>query len=220
MEMFETAKKSLLMELTSNDAEIRAEYVNRFQADMGRFTECMAQAFLNWRTLDDEVKSDEKRAYISALVFIALTLHISSMKLFLSGPAVPSGNLYRQVVETMALAMLCSGKELRVLERFIEGKYSTNNAVRDVMRHSAKLGLDKNAVGIFGAVQDFYHKFSHLSMLTIGTGMSFSKRGVFIGAAFDEGKMEVYKIEIRSRVGCAEVFSNFIDGVKANVAKW
>jgi hypothetical protein len=44
--------------------------------------------------------------------------------------------------------MLCSGKELNVLERFMEGKYSTNKAVRDVLRVYPDLATDFRGRGM------------------------------------------------------------------------
>jgi len=51
--------------------------------------------------------------------------------------------------------------------------------------------------------------------------ISFSKSGkLYLGATFDEGKLEQYAKELNGRVSLAMVFDNFIDGVKANVEKW
>ena len=61
---------------------------------------------------------------------------------------------------------------------------------------------------------------SHPTPLTIATIMSFSEGGAYVGASFDEGKIEAYKKEVNGRVGLARVFPNFVDGVMANVAKW
>lgn len=220
METIEEAKVVIAKELASDDTEVRAEFLKRFSAEIERFAEAMAKAFVNWRSLDDGVKGNEKRAYVSAWVYTAVTLHILSMKLLLSGHLVASGNLYRQVIETMALALVCSGKELNVLDRFVEGKYSTNDAVSDMIRHAEKLSVNKDAVKVLESVQKFNHKYSHPSVMTIASGMAFGNKGLYVGAAFDEEKMEAYSKEVGSRRSCAEVFSNFIDGVKANVAKW
>ena len=142
------------------------------------------------------------------------------MKLFLSGNVVSAGNLYRQVVETMALALLCSSKKFDFMDRFIANRYSTNNAVNDAIRHATKIGVNKNAVKTLGHIQKFYHPYSHPTVLTIIDGMSFSEKGLCVGAIFDNGKMQSYTKEIRSRVNLAKVFNKFVDGIKSNVAQW
>ncbi len=219
METFEEARDTILAQLTSDDPEVRAEYLEHFQADAEKFSEDMAQAFMKWRSLDADLQDDEKQAYISAQVYLAITLHIISMKLFLSGHIVAAGTLFRQVVESIALALVCSGKDLPILARFMKGEYSTNRAVHDVWRHRKKLGLN-DGVKSLRTTQEFYDKYSHPTPRTIATLMSFSEGGLYVGAAFDERKVDAYKKEVNGRVGLARIFPNFVDGIIANVAKW
>ena len=221
METVEQARNTILKELTTDDAEVRSDYLQLFEADTKTFADVMAQAFMKWRTFDSEVKDDERRAHVSALVYTAITLHVLSLKLFLSGQTVAAGNLFRQVIESIALALLCSGKDLDVLKRFMEDKYSSTAAVRDVLRHDKKLSLKGDALEALKNSQEFYHKYSHVTKMTIATGMSFSERGeLYVGASYDEGKVEAYTKEVKGRLSLAKVFPNFIDGVAANVRKW
>jgi len=221
METVEQARETILKELTSDDSEVRSDYLKLFEADAKTFADAMAQAFMKWRTFDNEVKGNEKRAHVSALVYTAITLHILSLKLFLSGQTVAAGNLFRQVIESIALALLCSGKDLDVLKRFMEDKYSSTAAVRDVLRHDKKLSLKGDALEALKNSREFYHKYSHVTKMTIATGMSFSEKGgLYVGASYDKGKVEAYTKEVKGRLSLAKVFPNFIDGVAANVAKW
>ena len=158
METFEQARETIYKELTSDDAEVRAEFLKLFDADAKVFSEAMARAVVAWRPLDIESK-DEKRGYVVALAYAAITLHVVSLKIFLSGHIVAAGNLFRQVIESMALALLCSGKGLDVLDRFMADKYSSNDAVRDVLRHWEKLGLKADASQPLKDSQQFYHKY-------------------------------------------------------------
>lgn len=150
----------------------------------------------------------------------AITLHIVSFKLFLSGHAVPAGNVFRQVIESIALALLCSCKELTVLRSFMKGDYSSKNAVRDVVRNWKKLGLIDGASQQLQDAQKFYGQYSHVTRLTLANMISFSEPGAYVGASFDQGKLDAYKKEVNGRVGLAEVFANAIAAVKVNLAKW
>jgi len=220
METFDQAREVIYKELTSSDSEVRAEYLALFEADVKAFAEEMAHAILVWRSLDAEVKGDEKRAYVSALVCAAYTMHILSFKLFLSGSIVAAGNVFRQVLESIALALLCSGKDLGVLDRFMKDQYSANDAVRDVLRHRKTLQLNEDGLQVLRSSQDFYHKYSHITRLTLATIVSFSEDGTYVGSSFDNGKIDAYRKEVAGRVGLAKVFANFVLAVKANVAKW
>jgi uncharacterized protein YbjQ (UPF0145 family) len=104
METLEDARKKILKELTSDDADVRADYLKHFESDIENFSEAMAHAVVNWQSLHADVKDDENLGQISAWVISAITLHILSMKVFVSGHTVAAGNLFRQVVETIALA--------------------------------------------------------------------------------------------------------------------
>lgn len=221
METVDQAQTAIFREITSDDSEVRGEYLKNFEGAAKRFAGSMAKAFMKWRNLANDVKGDERRAYVSALVYVAMTLHVLSMKDFLAGQPVAAGNLSRQVLECIALALLCSGKEGDELKRFIEDKYSSKNAIRDVLRHHKKLSVNSDALEVMKKSQDFYHKYSHVTKMTIAEAMSFSQKGgLYVGASFDDGKLDAYQKEINLRVSLADVFPNFVDGVSANVAKW
>jgi hypothetical protein len=180
----------------------------------------MAEAFMRWRSLDDNVGKNEELGYVSGLVYTAITLHIQSMKLFLSGHTVAAGNMFRQVLESIALGLLCSTKRLNVLRRFIDDQYSPNNAVRDVIRHAQKLGVNKDALDVLKKARAFYSMYSHPTKLTIASIMAMSGKGLYVGASFDEEKLYTYKKEVEGRLGLAKTFPNFITAVKLNVDKW
>ncbi|MDR4470827.1 MAG: hypothetical protein MRJ68_21430 [Nitrospira sp.] len=221
METADQVQAMIFREVSSDDVEVHGEYLKHFEVVAKAFAESMAKAFLKWRDFDSELKGDARRAHVSALVYVAITLHVSSMKDFLAGQPVAAGNLSRQVLECIALAFLCSGKDSDVLKRFMEDKYSSNKAINEVLKHCKKLSLKGDALKVLKKSQDFYHKYSHVTKMTLAAATSFFQKGeLYLGASFDDGKLEVYKKEINLRVSLADAFPNFVDGVSANVAKW
>lgn len=220
MKSLEGIRKKINAEIASNDEEIRAEFFKHFNSEIESFKEAMAFALQEWRSLDTNIQDDENLAYVSGLVHAAVTLHLLSLKLLLSGHTVASGNLMRQVLETIALALLCSGKNLGVLELFVNGKYRSNNAIRDVKKHSECLMVNPESIEAIAEAQKFYHKYSHPSLLTLTAGYSFHDNGLYVGASFDEGKLANYSKEINLRVAIANRFLSFIHAVKANLSKW
>ena len=163
---------------------------------------------------------EQPRAYISGLVHAAITLHIVSLKLFLSGHMAPSGNVFRQVIESIALALLCSCRELNVLSAFMRGRYSSKNAVRDVVRNWKTLGLIDGASTQLEESQRFDGQYSHVTRLTLANLISFSEPHAYVGVAFYPEKVDAYRKEFRGRVGLAEVMANAIAAVKVNLRKW
>jgi hypothetical protein len=219
METLEEAADAIHREIVSDDSEVRAKYLDHFAQDIKRFSVEMARAVMAWRDVDAGI-GDQARAYVSGLVHSAMTLHVISFKLLISGHMVPAGNVFRQVIESIALALLCSSKDLPVLQSFMKGQYSSKNAVRDVVRNWKKLGLIDGASDQLQRAQEFYGQYSHVTRLTLANLISFSEPGAYVGASFDAGKIDAYRKEVAGRVGLSEVFANIISAVRANVAKW
>ena len=215
------ASEMITEELSGEDTEVRQYYTDNFENQITDFISAMSKAYTNWKKFDDNIEGDKKKAYVSALIYSAINSHIVSMKIFLSGYIVPAGNLQRQVLETIALALLCSSQKLKVLDRFMKNKYSTNKAVQDVLNNYEKLNLRKTAIQTLKRYQVFYHKYSHPTQLSLASLVSFSKEGkLYLGATYDEGKIKDYKKEINSRLGLAKIFNNIIDGIRANIEQW
>ena len=220
MDSFEEVRTKIFAEITTDDPEVRAEYLARFDTQAKEFSEVMARVMQAWLKEHGDTQGNEKRVQVFALVYMAIYLHIGSMKLFLSGNTVASGNLFRQTLETIALALLCSGKDLDFLDRFNKDQYSTNYAIRDVLRNVDRLGLKEDGMKALQDGQEFYHKYSHVTKLTIGVAESFAGEDIYVGASFDKGKLESYAKEVAGRLDLARVLNSFVAAVKANVAKW
>lgn len=220
MDSFDEARSKIFAEITTDDPKVRAEYLTRFETQTKEFSEVMARVMRAWIKEHGDAQGNEKRVQVFALVYMALYLHIGSMKLLLSGNTVASGNLFRQTLETIALALLCSGKGLDFLDRFNKDEYSTSHAIRDVLRNVERLRLKEDGVQALKDGKEFYHKYSHVTKLTIGMAQSFAGEGIYVGASFDEGKLDAYEKEVDGRLGLARVLNSFFEAVKANVAKW
>jgi hypothetical protein len=220
MDTFEEAREKIFAEITAEDPEVRKNFLKHFNSEAKEFSEIMARVVQLWLKEHSAAQGDEKRTKVFALVFMAIHLHIGSMKLLLSGNMVAAGNLFRQTLETIALALLCSGKDLDFLDQFDNDRYSTNRAIHHALQFADRLGLKEDGVKALKDGQKFYHKYSHITKLTIGSAESFSGEGIYVGASFDEGKMGFYAKEMASRLSLAKVLDSFVEAVKANVAKW
>lgn len=208
-------------EVTGDSMEVRKNYLNHFNNQIEKFIDVMSKAYIGWQEFDSNIGSDVKKGFVSAMIHNAINNHIISLKLFLSGYTIAAGHLQRQVIETIALALLCSAENLGILDRYMDMKYSANKAVRDVLKHYDKLNLNKISLQALKRSYDFYNKYSHPTQLTLAHLISFSERGKsYLGASFDEGKLEGYAMQVNNLLSLAKVFDNFIDGVGANAKGW
>lgn len=205
-------------ELLEGGERVRQEYLNHFVKEINEFAEVMSNAYLSWKKLDSEISKTEEKAYISALLFGTINLHTISMKLLINGFFIPAGNSQRQALESAAMALLCSKPSLEFLKKYMKGQYSSNKAVRDVVKHHKKLGLNREALKSLEKNRTFYDKFSHPTHMTIAASIGMAKPGrLDFGTAFDEAKLPFYAKEINSKVNFAKIISNIVERVKNNL---
>jgi hypothetical protein len=219
-ESYSEAKSAIFTEITQDDPEIRSSFMAHFSSDVVSFSEAIAESVVLWRMLLDKGIKDQERAYISGLTHAAITLQTLSMKLLLSGQMVAAGNAFRQVLESSCTALLCSSKQLNVLQRFVQDQYSTSKAVADVLRHWQKLGLIKDALPQLKDSENFYHKYSHVTRLTLANFISLEAPDIYVGASFDTKKLDAYRKEVSGRVGFSHVFSSCIHAIDRNLRQW
>ncbi len=230
--------QKLVEELSQDDDKVRDRFLGEFRQEIDEFAQHMADTILRWLTLLEVIGSHKRvnenmaafspnknaflkshEDYVVAFVYSAIALHIDSMKLFLSGHLIAAGNLMRQVLESMAMALLCSSPALGVLDEFIRGHFSTQKSIPQLIKHANKLGLNQEVLKGIRGIQNLYNNYSHLSNLTLISFLSFeTKADLYIGCSFDEGKVEGYRVEVASRVAFAKVFSNFIEVVSRNIS--
>jgi hypothetical protein len=119
------------------------------------------------------------------------------------------------------LAALGAAKSLSVLDRFLKDEYSANKAVTDLAKYAKAVGVNHRSLNTLVQQYKFYHKYAHLSRLTIAAGANFSLNGLpNVGAFFDPGKLREYGRELRSRVSFTKVLPNFMMGVARNMSAW
>lgn len=215
-------RELVLRDLRSSDEEARAAFEREFGSAVSEFAEATTTALDLWGQFRDPIEdTDERRVAVTAVAFTAINQNIASYKLFMSGHIVAAGALFRQVLEGVSLAFLCSTKSLSVLDRFLANKYSTNKAVGDLVRQAKKAHVNRDALQTVIDQYEFYHQYAHLTRLTIAAGANFSLGGLpNVGAHFDPGKIPEHGKEIRGRVRFAKILPNFVIGLTRNVAAW
>jgi hypothetical protein len=188
-------------ELLAWDVDVAHQYLSRYPEQIEQFAASMAMASCAWKAFDESIQGDEQRAHISSLIFGSISLHVMSTKLLIWGLLVPAGNTMRQVLEIISMALLTSRPRLGFLDRYASGRYSTNFAVRDVIKHHKELNLKHDALDILRGARDFYSKFSHPTLLTIATFIELGSGGsTHLGTFFDHGKKYAYDKEVTARV--------------------
>jgi hypothetical protein len=219
-ETVDKTRATILAELLSDDAEVRAEYLKYFRPQVETFATVMAEAMMAWRDLEAVRPRSEDKGLVVAQTFVTLTLLTISMKLLISGQLTAAGNLFRQALESIALALLLSNKGLSFVARYKEDQYSSSNAIRDVIKHSKALGLLPGSTEPLKEAQKRFHIHSHPTRMTLAAVTPLTDGGLYVGASFDFGKIDGYRDEIANRMGLVDVLRGFVFAVKSNLEKW
>jgi hypothetical protein len=220
MTPFPASRLKVFAEITRDSRAVRHEYLRTFAEEVQQFSDVMGDVLGRWLEAFAALPEDDPKRKVLSLAYVSMSLHVASMKLFLSGQQIAAGNVMRQVVESIALTFLCSSKELDILQRFDNDRYSTKNAIRDVRKNVAKLKLKSNALAALEASQEFYSKFSHPTKMTLGAFESFAGEGIYVGAAFDPGKVKHYRSEVANRLRLTKVFPSFLQTIERNLGTW
>jgi hypothetical protein len=137
----------VLGDLQSADDGARAAFRQEFGRELSTFAESTTTALNLWSQFQDTLEEDDdRRLTVAAIMLTVISQNISSYKLFMYDYTVASGSLFRQVIEGVSLAFLCSAKSLTVLDRFIDNKYSTKNAVAELAKHAQKVHVNSGAM--------------------------------------------------------------------------
>ncbi|MEW6615711.1 MAG: hypothetical protein AB1401_09630 [Thermodesulfobacteriota bacterium] len=205
-------KEIIEKEIHEDDIKTRSQFMDSFKGEVSAFIDGLTDAFYKWEEYDSKIDTDIRKAYVSAFLYNAIDSLTLSMKLFLSGYIIPSGNLLRYTLESLCLAILCSDKSLPYYEKIEQNKFSANAALNCVLKNAEKLNIIKESIETLKGIYEYNHNYSHATLLSLYH--IFSKRGEqYFGPSFDKGKMVIYKKETETRVNLAKVFSNIIEGI-------
>ena len=226
----------IIKELFHDNSEVLNEFSDKFSKELLEFAELFSEAYKKHLELDHLVEDsqNEQRAYVSGLTLLLLDNLLTSVKLFILGYEIPSGNLMRQVIESVALAILCSlkdkiqipiknnkTKDIHFYTSFINHKSEAKSflAIKYLEANHDKLGINKDAIESLKKAQVFYHHFSHPGEMSLASMISYEKTGkAYICGSFDKGKIEQYKTELVWRVNFCKhlpsIFQHLIYNVK------
>lgn len=208
----------------ADDRITRAKFLEHFEDQARHFARNMEAALTRWYAIDAFVREGRQPtadyACVAAISLAAINLLVQSVQCFLAGQPMASGNLARQSIESIAVAILSADEHLPVRRDFIEGRYSSNGALRTLRKKAPRMKIDTEAVDRLIEAKSFYDMLSHPSALTLAHGSDFRNAASTIGAAFDYEKLDGYRREIESIVALSAIFPDFIAGVHYQLHSW
>lgn len=221
----------IVKEFYHDNSEVINEFTVHFSKEILEFAELFSEAYKKYLELNRLIKDTEnkQKAYVVGITYFLLDNLLTSVKLFIMGYVIPSGNLMRQVIESVALATLCSLKDkiqisikkkktknIHFYTSFINHKPEAKSflALKHLEMNYDNLGINKDAINALKKSRTFYHHYSHPGEFSLASTISFEKPGnLFIGGSFDSGKIDEYKKELAQRINFCKILPNIIAGL-------
>jgi hypothetical protein len=225
-------------EVLDADAAVRAEFAAHLDGELTQLAETLASCFQLLPALNAAANhmQTKRPALVAAFAFGVLDDLVVSTKLLFAGKLPAAGNLMRQVIEGIAMSILCSTDTLLIIKAGIKGnppvtarywqkvdegdkRTQGHLAVDQLKWNAGVLGVNADAVTRLTAGKKHYNGFSHCGTFTIANRMSLNEGGaVFVGGHFDGAKLDAYRNEMNDRIGLCGVLSPFMERLLATMA--
>ncbi|AKM45308.1 hypothetical protein NL30_36310 [Burkholderia contaminans] len=216
--------------LLHDDFFVRERFAAPLALKIDDMADALAACFKRLRPLMTATR--ESRAprtdLLTAFVIGALDDLAVSTKLLLTGKLAASGNVARQAIEGVAMAMLCSVERELVIEqrprqgnrlgrywelllandRVVEGQH----AVRQLRWNAELIGAAEPWIDLLAVGQKRLSGVSHAGPLAIATRTSLSGTGpIVFGGQFDPEKDSMYRVEMEYRIALCRQLAQVMD---------
>jgi hypothetical protein len=200
--------KSFEKQLFRPDEPLIEEFVARFPEDVREFHAKItraAEVCLGFH----RSKGDRRDLDAASLfLFNGINCLAMSMRLLLSGYLVPSGNLCRNVLESVAIASLISEPKTKCFERLENEEEFASQAVYWMKKNANTLGYNGEGVQELIDLYKFFHHFSHPSIVSLGSVVTGGEGPLVLGGIFAANRHDDYKTEIQIRIRLANLLTD------------
>lgn len=224
-------------ELLDEDAAVREQFAVHLDGELTELAQALAACFRLLPALNTAAnRAETKRtALVAAFAFGVLDDLVVSTKLLLAGKLPAAGNLMRQVVEGIAMSILCSTDALLIIktngkgkppvtarywQKVDEGDHRTQGflAIDQLGWNAGALGVNADAVRRLVVAKQHYNAFSHCGTFTIANRVSLDEIGTaYVGGHFDAAKLDKYRNEMNERIGLCRVLPPFLERLLATM---
>ncbi len=237
--LFPQNPDEVIKELTSPNLEELDQFTKHFPQEVVGFAESFSDVFKKYLELRHcAEKNAEKTRPIGQKDFVVFFSYqildnlFTSFKTLLMGFQTASGNLMRQVVEGVAVVILCATssqikrkdktktKNFHYYECFKTDKsYArSHNSIRLLEDNKEIVRISDYGLEILKLLKEYNNRYSHPSFWSTSSFISIGNPGkMYIGGCFDEGKVEWYKQEIEARIQFCRKLPPLFDGLLLRV---
>ncbi|MBN2260293.1 MAG: hypothetical protein JW702_07095 [Clostridiales bacterium] len=205
--------------IKTGNPEIREKFIEEFKEEIKVFIKNLSKAIILYKKFESQFRETQQEQLVSLFVFNSFNNLINSFHLFISGYSNASGNLNRQFIESIAMAILTAKNELDFFDRFMnEGNkfpvHKSLNYVKRNIKHYKTL-IKENWENLI-KIHKSYNDHSHSSAFTLATPFDHDRKdgSVILGPIFVELRKSLYKKEILSYIQSIDTILNLLEGLE------
>lgn len=210
-------------EVYAGSHQVFLSFLKHFDRDAEEFVNRLTLAAKVWLSFERAKGEREELAWASAFFLNSINSTATSVRLFLTGYIVPSGNLVRHALESLAMGIMLPVPETGCYEDFRAERAIEHKAIERLRRNADHLDANREAIQNLLEVAGWYDQYSHPSRLSLGMAtISVGSDGLpqfSVGAEYSSDKIEQYKKEMLGRMSLAELIGNAIAGSHATLKR-
>lgn len=215
-------------ELLGSPTEVMQQYLAHFENDARTFIKGLTTATNVWKQYEAAAvkreQQQEELVWSSAYFLNSINSALVSTRLFLSGYIVPSGNLARQSLESLAFGILLAFPGTGTYREWKKGHASEHKALGRLAKHAKHCGVNKVSASELDKQAKRFDQLSHPSRLGLTTiwmppCKEHPEGGWNVGALFAEHYLEQYRQEMANRVSLTGLLANDIASAHATLIK-
>ncbi|WP_175709129.1 hypothetical protein [Burkholderia ambifaria] len=222
--------------LLDDGREVRAQFAAALGQELGALADGLADCFRRVLLIKLAAAAlrTQRTTLMADLAFEVLDDVVVSTQLMVTGKAAAAGNVARQAIEGLAMALLCSVDRDLVIEQRPKqgdrlGRYwklllandrwvEAQRAVRQLEWNAPLLGLTPDGVAYLASVQKHWSALSHAGVVTIAHRRALNGAGALeVGGRFDPAKLDWYRTDMTWRLGLCDQFARVLDRLLATL---
>lgn len=229
---------AIMRELFDDDRWVKDQFAAHVGEALPDLSEALATCFRLLPALNEAANKAEtmRTAFVAGFVFGVLDDILISTKLLVTGKVPASGNVMRQVVEGIAMSILCSSDRPLIVKQATKKKPAVwalywellesddpctqgHFAISQLGWNATLLGVDAVAIERLRAAKGHFNIFSHCGKVTIASRMALEQVGTaYVGGDFDPAKLGGYRNELQQRIALCRVLPPFIERMREAIA--
>lgn len=200
---------------------VMRQYLAHFETDIVSFIRGLTKAGNVWEqysvVANKREDSQEELVWSAAYFLNAINSALVSTRLFLSGFLVPSGNMARQALESVAFGVLLPFPKTGAYRDWKEGRVIEHKAFERLSRNADHCGVERKSVQALMDQAQWFDHYSHPSRMTLSAILlpptdEYPHGQWNIGAQFVEQHLDQYRKEMGNRISLADLLTNTIAG--------